>query len=487
MPISYNPQISISAAPGVTQYLYLVLYEALTPTVPVANSGQLAPPHNSSRQLVFYNLRPVIHLASLFITNGVDVVGTLIANFELDPRFPAVEIRPDWHIYADETDGFESGTNFFADPTEYLDGWDYSLEVRGFGTLDPDTDKQELRVATPSPSGYTIPSLDGGESTYVIQPGEHHVIHFKPKISIYTPVDTGGELFTGTEIITADYAVPAGKAGVMHQLQSATSTLALTLPNIAMVPANKLFLFNSQGGQHINAVIDVEGSNDEVIEWLGGELSQLILGQSEQLWLYRWINPDDNTDTRWLVAHALEDTRSVGQKVYSDIKEDLINMLFADGRELDREVYARLWAYVQTLPADMLVDEATWNAANDVNKGKYSTADGSSTFRIPDLRIKGFLRGVDGSGRLAGSLQVEMVGPHRHFGFVDKQIGPTGSFPPTLTAINAPVKIYSKDGSGKESYYMGGDNDEPTVGRTSTGGGTENRPANVGQYILIRV
>jgi len=133
----YNPKVVISAAPGITDYLYLVLYEASNPTVPVANSGQIAPPHVASLQIPFYNLQPVIHLATLFRTNGVDVVGTEIANFQLDPQYPGVEIHTPWFIKADETSGFDSGGHVFTDPTNELAGWDYTVDIRQtFGRLD---------------------------------------------------------------------------------------------------------------------------------------------------------------------------------------------------------------------------------------------------------------------------------------------------------------------------------------------------------------
>ena len=69
---TYNPKISLSAAPGVTGYLYLVLYEATSPTSPVANSGQIAPPHNASVQIQFNGLNPVNHMSqSFFETDGI--------------------------------------------------------------------------------------------------------------------------------------------------------------------------------------------------------------------------------------------------------------------------------------------------------------------------------------------------------------------------------------------------------------------------------
>jgi hypothetical protein len=51
----------------------------------------------------------------------------------------------------------------------------------------------------------------------------------------------------------------------------------------------------------------------------------------------------------------------------------------AQGQLLSRTGYPDLWAFAQT-SGNMSVDDASWT------KGKYSPGDGSTTFRIPDLR-----------------------------------------------------------------------------------------------------
>jgi hypothetical protein len=62
--------------------------------------------------------------------------------------------------------------------------------------------------------------------------------------------------------------------------------------------------------------------------------------------------------------------------------------LFCDGSLISRATYADLWAYAQAVGA---TDETTWAGGYF---GYFSTGNGSTTFRIPDLRGL-FLRGLD--------------------------------------------------------------------------------------------
>lgn len=76
----------------------------------------------------------------------------------------------------------------------------------------------------------------------------------------------------------------------------------------------------------------------------------------------------------------------------------------ANGALLSRTTYSNLWTYAQA--SSNLVSEATWTATQ---WGSFSVGDGSTTFRIPDLRGE-FMRGFDDSrgvdpGRVLGTWQ----------------------------------------------------------------------------------
>lgn len=82
-----------------------------------------------------------------------------------------------------------------------------------------------------------------------------------------------------------------------------------------------------------------------------------------------------------------------------------------NGALLSRVTYAGLWAYAQA-SGNMAASDGAWTS------GQFSPGDGSTTFRIPDLRgyhIRAFddARGLD-SGRVIGSTQADQFPSHVH-------------------------------------------------------------------------
>ena len=123
---------------------------------------------------------------------------------------------------------------------------------------------------------------------------------------------------------------------------------------------------------------------------------------------------DDSTRiaTTAFVQGVVRDA-AIGQFVFEPRTTARAGYLKANGALLNRADYPKLWAYAQASGA--LVSEAAWLAGS---YGCFSTGDGATTFRIPELRGEGIRcwddsRGIDAS-RGIGSWQDSQNKSHTH-------------------------------------------------------------------------
>jgi microcystin-dependent protein len=140
----------------------------------------------------------------------------------------------------------------------------------------------------------------------------------------------------------------------------------------------------------------------------------------------------------------------VGSIVYVPANAAPTGYIKANGALVSRTTYAALWAYAQA-SGNLAASDGAWVA------GKFSPGDGSTTFRIPDLRAE-FIRGWDDgrgvdSGRAIGTAQADDLKAHTHTGGVSGSAGYTA-------------------GAASSAFVT------PTVATGSTGG-TETRPRNI--------
>jgi len=122
----------------------------------------------------------------------------------------------------------------------------------------------------------------------------------------------------------------------------------------------------------------------------------------------------------------------------------------ADGQTISRATYPDAWVGIQAgnVPT---VAEATWQSTA-AERGKYTTGDGSSTFRLPDYNGKFsgslgavFLRG-DGvlSAEIAGVIQIDELRAHSHtFG-----VGTTDGAAGVADSSRAQTGTISTDSTG---------------------------------------
>jgi hypothetical protein len=161
--------------------------------------------------------------------------------------------------------------------------------------------------------------------------------------------------------------------------------------------------------------------------------------------------------------------------------------LKANGALVSRTTYADLWAYAQACGS--LETDATW--ASSKLYGDFSMGDGSTTFRLPDLRqcfsvgwADDKTGGVDDS-RVIGSFQSQAILAHTH-------TGTTGDQSADHTHSTVASSGWSNDGAGTAKLVQQGSG---TTGGASTGhthsftsastGGTRCVPNNVAMMYCI--
>lgn len=464
-----NINLSISPAPGITNYLVAAVYEATNPNVAVQYEV-LPKPLIADVNVTFIGLNPVVHICIIW-ENTTDVPGGSIRHkFIYDPEYSnaTVEVREDLFLTVGA-----GGDNPVAGTSEFtltsLTDWTYTVERRGYGSMEPGVD-MDL-----SADHKTIYLIKGdGVNNDVFGDGEVFILHFEPKIITNQPIEsqTSGAIFSETVTLTTNTTLTSDGVGKAYKLQGTNDTIVITLPALNTMPENRHMAFISEGGLHKNATLQAAGS--DTIEWLNSVRQTIILGQSERVWVYV-------ADGKWIVSDAYGGFSRVGE-IYMSYDNSDINAVYANGALLDRAVYARLWEWVQNLSGSAIVTDANWQNEALLNKGRFSYGDGVSNFRVPAMHIPGFIRAVDANSRSAGSYEAQKVGQHSH-----KMFGNDGNGS-TVTETTKSSRGHST--GGNMGYNITQSNGEAIYGVTSvnsdSNNSTENTPANVGLYFMIR-
>jgi hypothetical protein len=454
--------LSISAATTITQKIAVRIYKSTAPTV-VAAVQQFNPPHSSPRNIAFLNVDAEVYIVNIYETVGDPVTGTLRHSFIYDPSFQQAEVKsPEYLVFA-------AGNTGYSDPT--WAGWEIELVIRNAaGPLSAPTQIVWVLDGSSQVIGFEL--AQAGDT---FAGGEQVVVTFVPKITTFSPIVVSTKFVTDSTIITSNTTLTASSAGKLMILQGATTNFTVKLPAISSTATYLMYVLASEGGTHISVNIEVDGGGN--ISYFGSRTS-LILAQGERAMLIY-------TGTNYIVLNEINGVLRVGDIIDQFDKDSSVQgCIFADGTLLDRVVYKRLWNYVSQLDISMLVSEATW-ATGTSNHGKFSTGDGATTFRIPRLYSDGFLRGVDGTVRLAGSHQDDAVLDHQH---ITPSIGGDnpgdgiiayGKATSVVAALSAWFRAVSTAQRDLTSLPV------TTVG-AAMGNATENLVNNIGVYKLIR-
>jgi len=442
-----NINLTISSAPSITDSIAVRIFKASNPLV-VVDAQIFAPPHNTPQNVTFADVDPVTFIVNIYETTSLMVTGTLRQSFIYQPSYESIEIRPTEFLKM--VGGDTSYTNVD------WKTWDIDIIYRvAFGPMfEPD----QLTWITDVDGDVIGFNLAAGDE---FTPDEQFTVQFYPKVQVLSPTVQSAKTITDEEIITVDTVLTDADAGKLLRLQGAGSAFTVSLPAISTTDTFLQYFFASDGGNHVNVTIDVDGGGN--INYFGNR-TELHLAQGERAMIIY-------TGTDYVVLNNIDGVLRVGDILFQNDKDATVQgAIFADGSLLDRTVYRRLWEYVQQLDASLLIADATWTGSSEQH-GKFSDGDGSTTFRIPRLYSAGYLRGVEGTGitRLAGSYQADDVKAHTH------------TFTRTRTDTIGTNYEANRMRSGGDRGLWTGD----TVNTGSTGG--ETTPKNTGIYLLMRI
>lgn len=175
------------------------------------------------------------------------------------------------------------------------------------------------------------------------------------------------------------------------------------------------------------------------------------------------LNKPNNAQVLVAIQKLVDLSVPVGTVKFGYFSAAEPGFLLMQGQLVSRAAYPRLYAAMSA--RGFVIADGFWTAGQ---KGMFSDGDGTTTFRLPDLRgefirVADMGRGVD-VGRLVGTWQDEAFKAHAH---------EMGSESGGGSNLATPV-----DSGGVDETAVGG--------LTSQAGGTETRPRNVALTACVR-
>lgn len=461
----------------------------------ILHTFALPKPYSAQTQLhTFVGVDNVMWYYQLFESPDSTATGTVRNFFDIQPNQNSYNVRDDLYLISDIAAFFPSGGTTYG-PDSSLVGWNWSLERIAQGT-------QQINVKyvkTKAGVDTTQDDLDAdgwrlGVPGDLIGPNEEWCIHFLPQLAATSSPSTMS-LISATNILTANTTLDNSAIGQAFWLMGGGGYFEVQLPDAATVPDNQPIYFMSNGGAHIN--VSLKCFPGQQIQWFKNQsdlnsntlASRIVLGQVENMAIYKVTMPDSSL--RWVILYGAEGAKAVGEIVHSYSRIGL-NYLFLDGAQnLSRTTYARAWDFISGLDASCLVSGGSWNATTvidlvtyNINHGKFSDGDGSTTFGVPKMYDYGFLRGVDGGGRFPGSFEALQQLAHTHdtsTGAMPLQPNGIGGLG-TKGGYNGTATRHSDLTS--QQYNIPGPN---TQGFQLARIGGENRPSNTGIYMSMKI
>lgn len=376
-----------------------------------------------------------------------------------DPIYAQVGLTPGW----------DDGEDTVVDSS--LVNWNYILRCNP-DYLVPDSATGNNTIAyTKNSDGFT---LTGGRT---LQDEEQWIIEFVPQI-INSSTNGPSNVFGDGIIVTEDTEFDGSYSNKAISIQSDTNKITCKMMALSAVPAYTWVYIYSIGGSHINATIEVNGTDNFMYN---GLKTQLILGQGEILKVYK--APFGSAGAYvWYIDQISDGIKEVGQLI-SAYKTGETNTVQCAGQLLNRAEYPRLWQWVQTLQTGVTVTDTVWNTPSTINgqtiytnKAKFSAGNGTTTFRMP-LLSQHILRPVDGSSTLAGAFDYQDLMAHVHL----NGIADDGNQLFVFGGTTAEMPGFASRTVTSES------NARNFQGITSETGGSDNKPNTTGVYLLMKI
>lgn len=377
-----------------------------------------------------------------------------------------------------------------------LAGLDFTLERGGFPLIALLPDDSNAGVAE-----YEI--LDAG-GFKLLKAGDtlHGLERFK--LSIFSlmavPSSPGGSssssFINGKKVVTTSLTLdPAGDMNKLIQIRADTGSIILTLPPVEDIPVKSFIPIETNITNSKAAKIQTTGG--QYIYFNNTGKTSVYMHPGEILWLFR----DD--DGFYVINDFYQNYRGLG--VPSPAYQAELNQLVCRGQLVSRDAFPRLWEYVQTLGLSIVTD-SLWSTAQVYRQGNtystsvpgsgiysiipnpyrgcFSSGDGATTFRLPDLMnmtLRGVksLSGTDNERYLnrPGIFQENMLQDHFHESGTETD--------PASKYRRGPVHNVRAWGSTTTTNF-GASTDDVEKGSAAANAGMETRGDNVGYLWVIK-
>lgn len=369
-----------------------------------------------------------------------------------------------------------AGTDTASIPS--IAGKDFTLDRSGMPLIALLPDNSNSAIAE-----YEILNAGGFK---LLQSGDVLAENERFTLTIHSLIGTGtgggsstyASFINGKKNVTSNTVLdPVADVNKIIQIRGGSTSYTQTLPSVGDVAANALLVLESVIGNTAPQKINTSGG--QYIYLNNGQKTDIWLHPGEVVWLFR-------DDDGYYVINDFADQYKNLARPMAAYKADL-NQLVCKGQLVNRADYPRLWEYVQTLGSS-LVSDATWNTASaTVNsrtipkpyRGCFSTGDGTTTFRLPDL-LSVALRGV---------ISETGTDPNRHLN------KPGGYQDDAFESHTHGLGYYRNDAKGGDQqyvYYLGNDTGaiplpDGAYVTAASGNSPETRMENVGVLWVINV